>query len=162
MDVRVCAVIPALNAAGMVGEVVRGSKSFIEDVVVVDDGSSDTTGEEALASGAVVLRHDVNRGKGAALKTGFEWALARDFGAVLTLDADGQHLPSDIPKFLEAYGKSRAPLIIGSRRHLFSGMLPRRRMANQFSAWSISLAARTHVLNSQSGCRLYSAELLRG
>src|SRR5512142_1533144 len=105
MDVRVCVVIPALNAAGMVGDVVRGSKTFIEDVVVVDDGSTDSTGEEARANGAVVLRHEVNRGKGAALRTGFEWALARGFGAVVTLDADRQHLPSDIPKFLEAYEK---------------------------------------------------------
>lgn len=161
MDVRICVVIPALNAAGMVGDVVRGSKPFLEDVVVVDDGSTDATGEEALAAGAVVLRHEVNRGKGAALKTGFEWALARDYDAVVTLDADRQHLPSDIPKFLEAYEESHAPLIIGSRRHLFSGMLPRRRRANEFSAWSISIASRARILDSQSGFRLYSAGLLR-
>lgn len=161
MTVRICVVIPAFQAAGMVADVVRGSRALLEDVVVVDDGSTDATGEQALEAGAVVLRHEANRGKGAALKTGFAWALARGYDAVVTLDADRQHLPSDIPKFLEEYERSRAPLIIGSRRHLFSGMLPRRRMANQFSAWSISIASRARILDSQSGFRLYSSELLR-
>jgi Glycosyltransferases involved in cell wall biogenesis len=145
----------------MVGDVVRGSREFLPDVVVVDDGSTDRTGDESREAGAVVLRHDVNRGKGAALKTGFAWALERGYDAVVTLDADRQHLPADIPKFLAESESSHAHLIIGSRRHLFAGMLPRRRLANRFSAWGISIAAKARILDSQSGFRLYSRELLQ-
>src|SRR5262249_13216485 len=108
-----------------------------------------------------VISHPHNRGKGGALKTGFARALERRFDAVITLDADGQHLPSEIPKFLDCRQQTRADLIIGGRAHLFGEMLPRRRMANRFSAWSIGKAAGMKVTDSQSGFRLYSANLLR-
>jgi glycosyltransferase involved in cell wall biosynthesis len=108
-----------------------------------------------------VVSHPQNRGKGAALKTGFAWALQHGYDVVITLDADGQHLPREIPKFLRARQETRADLIIGGRSHLFGQMLPRRRMANRFSAWSIAKASGTDVTDSQSGFRLYSANLLR-
>jgi hypothetical protein len=78
----------------------------------------------------------------------------------VTVDADGQHLPSEIPKFLAAYRETGAELIIGDRSHLFGGMLPRRRNANMFSAWAISQCAGTRVTDSQSGFRLYAASLV--
>ena len=84
-----------------------------------------------------------------------------DLDAVITLDADGQHLPREIPKFLIARAETEADLIIGGRAHLFHQMLPRRRMANRFSAWSISRCSKTNVTDSQSGFRLYSSDLLR-
>ena len=161
MSERVAVIIPALNAERTLAPVVAGAKAQLEPVLVVDDGSSDLTGEVARAAGAVVLRHEVNRGKGGALKTGFAWALENGFESVITLDADGQHLASEIPKFLREREVGAADLIIGGRSHLFEGMLPRRRMANQFSAWSISIAAGTRVTDSQSGFRLYSGNLLR-
>lgn len=161
MTDRFAVLIPALNAERTVPRVVVETRRELEPVLVIDDGSSDATGKVAAAVGATVLRHDVNRGKGAALKTGFAWALERGFDAVITLDADGQHLPSEIPKFIEEWRESRADLIIGGRAHLFEGMLPRRRTANRFSAWSISHAAGVKVTDSQSGFRLYSARLLR-
>jgi glycosyltransferase involved in cell wall biosynthesis len=108
-----------------------------------------------------VVSHPQNRGKGAALKTGFAWALGHGFDAVLTLDADGQHLPREIPKFLKCREETGADLIIGGRSHLFGAMLPRRRLANRFSAWSIAKASGTNITDSQSGFRLYSANLLR-
>ena len=161
MSERVMALIPAFNAERSVGGVVAGAKQQLADVVVVDDGSRDRTGDAARDAGAHVLRHDVNRGKGAALKTGFAYALANGFDAVITLDADGQHLPHEIPKFLDCRAKTNADLIIGGRAHLFDKMLPRRRMANRFSAWSIAKASKTGISDSQSGFRLYSANLLR-
>lgn len=161
MSERVAVIIPALNAERTLAPVVAGAKAQLEPVVVVDDGSSDLTGDVARAAGAVVLRHDLNRGKGGALKTGFAWALENGFESVITLDADGQHLPSEVPKFLRERQVGGADLIIGGRAHLFEGMLPRRRMANRFSAWSISIAAGTRVTDSQSGFRLYSGDLLR-
>jgi len=133
----------------------------MNDILVVDDGSIDDTGAAAKAAGAEVVRHPHNRGKGSALKTGFAWAIEHGFDDVITLDADAQHLPAEIPKFLECRMKTRADLIIGGRAHLFGEMLPRRRMANRFSAWAIGKAAGMPVTDSQSGYRLYSAKLLR-
>ena len=161
MSGRFLVLVPALNAERSIGNVVRGCCDRNPAVAVVDDGSGDRTGEIAREAGAVVLRHDVNRGKGAALKTGFAYALDNGFDGVITLDADGQHLPSEIPKLVGARESSGADLIIGGRAHLFGDMLPRRRAANRFSAWSIAKASGTRVSDSQSGFRFYSAELLR-
>ena len=158
---RVFALIPALNAEKTIGDVVRDCRAQLETVVVIDDGSNDATGEIARANGAIVLRHDVNRGKGASLKTGFAYAVENGFDGVITLDADGQHLPSEIPKILKAHEESGADLVIGGRSHLFDHMLPRRRLANRFSAWSIAIAAGTRVTDSQSGFRFYSTKMLR-
>ncbi|HUP47176.1 MAG TPA: glycosyltransferase family 2 protein [Thermoanaerobaculia bacterium] len=161
MTERIAVIIPAFNAAPLIGPVVRASLEQIPAVAVVDDGSSDGTGEVAAKAGARVLRHERNRGKGAALKSGFAWALDNGYDGVITLDADGQHLPQEIPKFIRARAESGADLIIGGRARHFSGMLPRRRAANRFSAWTISIAAGTPVTDSQSGFRFYSATLLR-
>jgi glycosyltransferase involved in cell wall biosynthesis len=159
---RVLVLIPGLNAAKHIGPVVRSAREQLDDVVVIDDGSSDDTSAVAREAGALaVLRHEVNRGKGGALKTGFAWALANGYDLVITLDADGQHLPHEIPKFLAARAQTNADLIIGGRAHLFGQMLPRRRMANRFSAWAIRKASKTTITDSQSGYRLYSAKLLR-
>jgi len=157
---RVLVVIPALNAERSLGDIVRGAREQIDEILVVDDGSTDRTAAVAVDAGAKVMSHGVNRGKGAALKTGFSFALQRGYDAVLTLDADGQHLPREIPKFLTARAETHADLIIGGRAHLFHQMVPRRRMANRFSAWCIARASMTNVDDSQSGFRLYSANLL--
>ena len=157
----IAAVIPALNAERSIATVVAATRRHVEAVIVVDDGSSDATGEVARAVGATVLRHDVNRGKGAALKTGFGWALDHHFHAVITLDADGQHLPDEVPKFIHEFQSSRADLIIGGRAHLFEDMVPIRRLANRLSAWCIAKSAGAPIADSQSGFRLYSARLLR-
>lgn len=161
MTERVAVIIPALNAERSIDPVIRAALEQLPTVAVIDDGSTDNTGQVAKESGAIVLRHEVNRGKGAALKTGFAWALENGFDGVITLDADGQHLPREIPKFIEARDKTGADLIIGGRAHLFDQMLPRRRMANQFSAWVIGSVSRTGVTDSQSGFRFYSARLLK-
>ena len=160
MSERILVVIPALNAERTIGDVIRGCREFVADVVVVDDGSTDRTAAVAAEAGARVITHSVNRGKGAALKTGFACAVQRGYDAVITLDADGQHLPREIPKFLTARAETKADLIIGGRAHLFGQMVARRRMANRFSAWSIACASKTNVTDSQSGFRLYSRELL--
>ena len=160
MTERVLVVIPAFNAERTVGTIVRAVREVLDDVLVVDDGSVERTAAVALEAGARVVSHTANRGKGAALKSGFGFAMQRGYDAVITLDADGQHLPREIPKFLTAWRETQADLIIGGRAHLFCQMLPRRRMANRFSAWSIARCSKTNVSDSQSGFRLYSKELL--
>ena len=161
MTERVMILIPAFNAAKSVGDVVRASKELVPDVVVINDGSRDETAAVARAAGAEVVDHPQNRGKGAGLKTGFAYAIKNGYDLVVTLDADGQHLPREIPKFLESRKETKADLIIGGRAHLFGEMLPRRRLANRFSAWTIAKASKTGITDSQSGFRLYSANLLR-
>lgn len=158
----IVAIIPALNAERTVRAVIEQARQQIEPVVVIDDGSSDRTGDVARAAGAIVLRHDVNRGKGAALKTGFAWARENGYDGVITLDADGQHLPSEIPKFLRQRETGGEDLIIGGRAHLFGQMLPRRRNANRFSAWCIAKCSGVTITDSQSGFRFYSARLIDG
>ena len=158
---KIAAIIPAYNAAATVGPVIDEARQQIWPVIVVDDGSRDDTSRVATERGATVLRHALNRGKGAALKTGFHWALENHFDGVITLDADGQHLPHEIPKFLQCVSETGADLIIGGRAHHFHGMLARRRIANRFSAWTIARASGTGITDSQSGFRYYSAKLLR-
>jgi glycosyltransferase involved in cell wall biosynthesis len=161
MRERFAIVIPALNAELSIEAVVRGCKKELPDVVVVDDGSSDRTGSGAHAQGALVLRHRHRRGKGGAMKTGFEWALAHGFDGVIGVDADGQHLPSEIPKLLRCRAETGADMVLGGRSHLFAQMLPRRRHANRFSTWAIAMLSGTAITDSQCGFRLYSAQLLR-
>lgn len=109
------AVVPAFNEERNIGSVVKGLFSHIDKVVVVDDGSSDSTTDKALESGAVVLRHEINRGQGAALETGRQYALKNGADFVLHFDADGQFDVSDIGPALEVLQKSGADILFGSR-----------------------------------------------
>lgn len=145
----------------MVGAVVTKCLAQLPDVVVVDDASTDNTSEEARAAGAYVIRYEYHRGKGGALKTGFQYALEKGFDAVVTLDADGQHRPEDIPAMLEDYRQTPCDLLIGSRARYFEEMLPKRRRANRFAARAISFLSGVSIEDSQSGFRIYSAPLLK-
>ncbi|TAN32756.1 glycosyltransferase family 2 protein [Patescibacteria group bacterium] len=112
----ICIVVPAYNEEKKIGRVVRGLfEHGFENVVVVDDGSDDRTAEEALAAGATVLRHELNRGQGAALQTGNEYALARGAEMAVHFDADAQHNPADIGPATETLRQSGADILLGSR-----------------------------------------------
>jgi glycosyltransferase involved in cell wall biosynthesis len=162
---RLEVVIPALNGGERLVRVIEDCFALDQGLrgrlIVVDDGSEDGTAALARDAGARVVRHPRNFGKGAALRTGFERALTRRIDAVVTLDADGQHLPSEIPKLVERWRESGADLVIGSRAHLFDQMLSRRRLANRFSAWSMTIVGGVKVHDSQSGFRLYTTRFLR-
>jgi glycosyltransferase involved in cell wall biosynthesis len=152
----VLALIPAYNEAQRIAQVVKGTLAHLP-VLVVDDGSIDDTAAQAEASGATALRQTPNQGKGATLRTGFRWALAENYEAILTLDADGQHDPAEMPKFLDVYYTRYADLIIGARD--FSQMPPVRRLANSLGRWSFSWALGQPVRDNQSGYRLISRRL---
>jgi glycosyltransferase involved in cell wall biosynthesis len=114
--VRVLVVIPTLNEAPSIAEVVAAVRGkFAGDIVVVDDGSEDDTAERARRAGAMVLRHPCNLGIGAAVQTGFLYALAHGYDAVVRLDGDGQHDPAHLPQFLNALVADQADVIVGSR-----------------------------------------------
>lgn len=154
----IAAIIPAYQAAPSVGDVVRGTLEILPYVLVVDDGSTDGTAEAAYRAGGHVISHPVNRGKGAALSTGFRDLFGRGFEAVLTLDADGQHLPTEIPKVLAA--QDQGDLILGVRDHLFGEMSTIRRLSNRLSSKAISFAAGQRLSDIQTGFRLYSKRLI--
>lgn len=153
------ALIPAYQAERWIAEVVAGALAEVPRVLVVDDGSSDATGEAARAAGAEVLRLPENRGKGAALAAGFERLFADGHPAVVTLDADGQHLPREIPKLIAAWRRG-ADLVLGSRSHHFAEMSGLRRVSNGLSSRLISWAAESRLDDVQTGFRIYTRELV--
>jgi glycosyltransferase involved in cell wall biosynthesis len=156
-DTAILALIPAWNEGPRLGPVIEGTSQYLP-VLVVDDGSRDGTIAVAEKAGATVVSHAQNQGKGVALITGFDWALGRGYGAVLTLDGDGQHDPEDIPKFLSAYRTGRWDLIIGKRR--FDQMPFPRCYTNPFGSWLLSLVLGEQIPDNQSGFRLHDRRLL--
>jgi glycosyltransferase involved in cell wall biosynthesis len=129
---------------------------------VVDDGSTDKTLEIARRAGARVLSDPINRGKGYALKRGFELLLKEEPEAILTMDGDGQHDPDCLPLFLEAYRRGAGQVIIGSRMGSREQIPRLRYYPNLVGTYCLSWATGQYVPDSQSGFRLYAARGLRG
>jgi glycosyltransferase involved in cell wall biosynthesis len=157
-DTAIIALIPAYEEGPRIGAVVEAAGRLLP-VVVVDDGSSDDTVDRALAAGATVLRQVPNAGKGAALRAGFRHALDAGAPAVVTLDADGQHDPDEIPAFLALFALRRPELIIGQRD--LRSMPPIRRLSNAVGGAALALALGRSVPDNQSGYRLIGRSLMR-
>lgn len=155
---RFAIAIPAYQAVHSIGSVVERSRAVLPDVLVINDGSTDGTGEAAAAAGAEVHTFSENRGKGAALGTAFSILFSRGYSGVVTVDADGQHLPEEIPKLL-AFAPS-ADLVLGTRDHLFAEMGTVRRFSNGLSSRAISWAAGQSISDVQTGFRLYMREVI--
>jgi glycosyltransferase involved in cell wall biosynthesis len=153
----ILALVPGYNEERGIARVVEGVKPHLP-LLVVDDGSKDATADRAEAAGARVHRQIPNQGKGAALRAGFRIALEEGYDAVLTLDADGQHAPAEIPRFVECFGKTQAELIIGARD--FSRMPLVRKLSNQFARATFSWAVGRSIQDNQSGYRLIARPLL--
>ena len=159
---RVLALVPGYEEAPRIAAVVQAALRHLP-VLVVDDGSTDDTAANAEAAGADVIRQRPNQGKGAALRAGFRQALDAGYDAVVTLDADGQHDPDEIPRFLAAFASPgasgpRPELIVGRRD--FSRMPPVRRMSNNLGTAAFSWAVGRHVPDNQSGYRLLGRRLM--
>ena len=158
----VALIIPAYDAAVTISRLLEDAGFFFgaSDILVVDDGSSDSTAGIARRYGAVVLSHDVNRGKGAALRTGFRWAIDNGYDAVLTMDADGQHACHEIPLFLEAAECIDSDVILGSRMANPDGMPWQRRFSNRLTSRILSWRTGQKIRDSQSGFRLIKTKVL--
>jgi glycosyltransferase involved in cell wall biosynthesis len=155
---RVVVVIPAYNEERTIVEVIRGLKQRgFTTLIVVDDGSSDRTGELASREGVIRLRHLLNRGLGGALGTGISAALRLGAEVIVTFDADGQHDPSDIMRLLQPLEMGKAEVVIGSRMWDPRGMPYRRRMANWIANVVTYLLFGGWTTDSQSGLRAFSS-----
>ena len=157
--------IPAFNEEGRVATVIREVQEFLPmaTILVVNDGSTDQTAAAGSRAGTLVVSHPFNLGVGTALQTGYKFAVQRDFNYVIQLDADGQHDPSDLPRFLRALEETKADLVIGSRylanRHR-STSVPRRLGIRTFSL-VLTLLIRERLTDPTSGYRAMTRRVLQ-
>jgi glycosyltransferase involved in cell wall biosynthesis len=157
---EVTAVIPAYNEHVAVGSIALQATKFVDRVIVVDDGSTDNTAEIAKLAGVELIKHDKNMGKGVALKSGFEAAKNSDI--IVTLDADGQHKISDIPKLIKPIKEGKADIVNGSR-YINGGEknTPKyRRLGQSVLDMVTNLNSKVKVTDSQSGFRAFSKKTL--
>jgi glycosyltransferase involved in cell wall biosynthesis len=162
VNVRVIALIAALNEAGTIARVVTGIQPHVQSVVVVDDGSTDDTAVVARASGATVVSHEVNRGKGSAIRTGLAHVLASpDVTHVLLLDGDMQHLPEEAPRLIAAAVQANVDLVVGERQFDREAMPRSRYYANMLGSRVLSAFMGVPLHDTQCGYRLYKADMLR-
>lgn len=153
------AIIPAYREEKHIRDVVERTLVQLDHVLVVDDGSSDATAQNARAGGAEVIVHEVNRGKGEAIRTGLRHWLARGFGHVIILDGDGQHLPEEIARFIAA-GTSGEELLVGTRMNDVRGMPLVRRIVNRYMSHRISRVCGQKIPDTQCGFRMLSAAVI--
>jgi len=158
---KTCVIIPTYNEAKAIVAVLRQIREQGLEVVVIDDGSYDNTSQLAQENGAAVLRNAVNEGKGASLIKGFDYALSKNFDAVITMDGDGQHRPEDIPYFVRLAEHSDTCVFIGNRMLNTKQMPQMRILTNKFMSWFISKVIRQRVLDTQCGFRLIKREVLQ-
>ncbi len=157
--VAVC--IPALNEADAIGNVIKEAKRYADLVLVCDDGSTDNTSSVVRSSGAMVIRHSKPLGKGAALRTLFREVSKFNPDVVVTLDADGQHDPADIPKVLSPIIAGSADVVIGSRFDNGNEVPVHRVVGNALLNVLTNLTAKTTIHDTQSGFRAYSGQEIR-
>jgi len=147
-------VVPCLNEAAAIETLVHEVRRHLPSVIVVDDGSTDATGEQATRAGAEVLRHDQPQGKGAALQDGLKRAHERGFTWAIMLDGDGQHSPDDVPAFLQHAGRTGAAMVIGNRMTDAGRMPWLRRQVNRWMSRRLSRLAGRALPDTQCGFRL--------
>ncbi len=154
---RIVAAIPAYNEEVAIGSAVLKSKKHTDEVIVVDDGSSDATAEIAAAAGATVLRHATNLGKGAAIQTVLEYARKDGVGILVLHDADMQHDPAEIPSLIQPIIDGRADVVIGTRHTNLSGMPLYRRAGKRILDYATAVASGEGAIkDSQNGFRAFS------
>ncbi|MEZ4989987.1 MAG: glycosyltransferase family 2 protein [Saprospiraceae bacterium] len=156
---KVYVVIPAKNEASRIGMVIYHTRlQGFENIIVVDDGSTDATSSIALRFGATVLYHQINLGAGAATQTGIEYALEQGADTIVTLDGDNQHFPEDIPRLLETLEKEQVDVVIGSRFLQENEAIPGiRRFYNKIGNMLTALITGILISDSQSGMKAFRA-----
>lgn len=157
---KTCVIIPTYNEATKIAGLIKEIRQQELEAVVIDDGSCDNTSCIARDSGAVVLRNQNNEGKGASLIKGFRYALSNGFDAVITMDGDGQHLPSEIPYFIGLAKDSGNEILIGNRMLNIRNMPLLRVLTNKFMSALISFVVKQAIADTQCGFRLIKKQAL--
>jgi glycosyltransferase involved in cell wall biosynthesis len=158
---RTAAIIPAYNEEKHIGDVVRRTRQELDDVLVVDDGSGDKTVDRAREAGAEVIVHPENRGKGETIKTGLRHWQERQMDFIIILDADGQHRPEEIDRFVAAAFSANEPkLILGNRMNDVSSMPRLRQMVNRWMSQRISSVCGQEIPDTQCGFRMLHRQLV--
>ncbi|MCJ7458104.1 MAG: glycosyltransferase family 2 protein [candidate division Zixibacteria bacterium] len=160
---KILVLIPAFNAEKTISSLIAQISAFTQrkDILVVDDGSTDRTYQLAKESGANCIQHTRNKGKGEALKTGFEYAVEQGYSGVITLDADLQHDPKFIPEFIKKAENSTSDILVGTRHIELKTMPFSRWLTNNVTSIIVSILGDTKVRDSQSGYRYISTDVLK-
>jgi len=154
-------IIPAHNEAQTIGPLVEAVRALGYDCIVIDDGSVDKTDAVAVEAGAVVLKTISKSGKGNALKAGFDYVIKNGYEALIAMDGDGQHSPSDIAAFVACYQNTNADIVCGNRMHNPRGMPLVRLATNRLMSWVVSLFCRQNIPDTQCGFRLIKTKVLQ-
>ena len=158
---KTAAIIPAYREEKHIGDIIRRTRKQLDHVLVVDDGSRDTTARCAREAGAEVIVHSQNRGKGEVIKTGLRHWLDRQFIHVIILDADGQHLPEEIDRFIAAAAQAGdRSFFLGNRMNNLTGMPFVRRVVNRYMSNRISRICRQEIPDTQCGFRMLDRQLI--
>ncbi|MFN4226774.1 MAG: glycosyltransferase family 2 protein [Candidatus Ratteibacteria bacterium] len=155
-------IIPVYNEEKAIGQLLKNLKNYFKHILVVDDGSKDRTKEISEKENVIVISHNINKGKGEAIKTGFKYAIEKNFPAIITMDGDGQHFTEDAIKFVEKYRKNpKVGMWIG-KRDLFSQNMPFiRKITNLSMSFLISLLSFQWIPDTQCGLRLIKTDILK-
>lgn len=154
---KICALIPAYNEGDYIYDVICRCKEHIDDILVYDDGSTDNTASEAKRAGVEVVGRNSNKGKGQTLLDGFNLLTERGYDGMIALDADGQHLPEELPLFLRA-AEDGADIVIGNRMYEQKSMPKVNWYTNVITSMVISMLARKRIYDSQVGYRYVSSK----
>lgn len=155
-------IIPAFNEEKTIGSIIQKTKRHADQIVVIDDHSSDDTGKIARSCGAAVVRHSKNKGVGAVMKTGITYAKKLKPDIVITIDADGQHRPEDIPSLMRPIIEGRADIVLGSRflDKKPANMLLQKRVGNKFLSLIVSVLTGVRLTDTQTGFRAFNKKAL--
>lgn len=159
-NTSVVAVIPAYNESGTIGDIIEKTEEYVDDVVVVDDGSTDMTSTIAQDHGATVISHAINTGVGGAVRTGYLYAIRNDYDFIVQIDADGQHDPSYIPELLEI--AKNYDMVIGSRylNDSYKDYSLTRNVGIQFFTTVVNVLGGLDITDVTSGFRIYRVDRL--
>jgi len=157
---KIIVLIPAFNEEKGISQLVKDLRTIVEEIIVVDDGSYDKTAAVAAVAGAKVISHKENKGKGVALRTGFQAVIADGADAVITMDGDGQHDWREVPKLIKKAEESGADIVIGDRMGDTSSMPSIRILTNRLTSWFVSRLGGQKISDSQSGYRLIKRRVL--
>lgn len=160
-QMKTCVIIPVYNEASTVGKILDELKNKSFEVIVIDDGSVDSSSEIAKEKGAVLIRHNEKKGKGEALRSGFRYVLQKGYDAVITMDGDGQHDVEDIGQFIKKIQECKSGIVTGTRMKNPKGMPLIRLLTNQLMSVIISYLCKQDIPDTQCGFRLITCDVLK-